>query len=673
MFKNMKLGTKLIIAFLLVGVIPFAVISIISYINSSNALRKAAFNQLESVQMIKKTQIEDYFKECHDDVSILSDNQFVIDATVSFGHAFDTEGGKTGGTKWNAVERKYGPWLTQYKQEYGFYDLFIIDENGDIVYTVAKESDLGMNVVTGTLRNSPVGKCFQRSKSTGLAFTDFEPYAPSNNEPCSFVGASIRKDEKEIGVVVLQIPLDAINHIMQQRDGMGETGEIYLVGSDKLMRSDLYLDPVNHSVKASFAHPEKGKVNTIATQEALAGKDGTKIITSYNGNSVLSAYDPIEVGGFKWACIAEIDEAEAFASVVALKWIIVIITIVGIALIVVVALLITRSITKPINKVIDGMSSGSEQVASASNQVSSSSQQMAEGANEQASSLEEISSSLEEMSSMTKQNAENANQANTMAADASKAATDGVNTMGRMISTIDEIKKSSDETAKIIKTIDEIAFQTNLLALNAAVEAARAGEAGKGFAVVAEEVRNLAMRSAEAAKNTSELIEGSQKNADSGVSVTREVEGILKQIAESVQKVSQLIQEVSAASSEQAQGIEQVNTAVAQMDKVTQSNAANAEESASASEELSAQAKELKDMVGSLINIVGRSDSSNNAGSTQYSSQQQFSNPTTHIEGHIEQRKSKVAGLLHSKEMVEHKVIEPDHVIPLDDSELKEF
>lgn len=176
--------------------------------------------------------------------------------------------------------------------------------------------------------------------------------------------------------------------------------------------------------------------------------------------------------------------------------------------------------------------------------------------------------------------------------------------MVRMSEAINRIKGSSDQTAKIIKTIDEIAFQTNLLALNAAVEAARAGDAGKGFAVVAEEVRNLAQRSAEAAKSTAALIEESQQNANNGVAVSGEVGGILSQIVESVQKLAQLIGEVSAASEEQSKGIEQIGTAVTQMDKLTQANAANAEESASASEELAAQARELGDMVKVLVGIV---------------------------------------------------------------------
>lgn len=268
------------------------------------------------------------------------------------------------------------------------------------------------------------------------------------------------------------------------------------------------------------------------------------------------------------------------------------------------AVMISRSITSPINKIIAGLTEGAAQVSSSSHQVSSASQSLAEGATEQAAGLEETSSSLEEMSTMTKQNADNAMQANMLADQARGSAQKGAEAMSRMSAAINDIQKSSDETAKIIKVIDEIAFQTNLLALNAAVEAARAGEAGKGFAVVAEEVRNLAIRSAEAAKNTSALIETSVKSSRNGVEISDEVGKILGEIVTNISKTSDLVSEISAASQEQAQGIDQVNTAVSQMDKVTQQNAANAEESASASEEMNAQAKAMNRIVGDLITLV---------------------------------------------------------------------
>ncbi|MFH0920619.1 MAG: methyl-accepting chemotaxis protein [Fibrobacterota bacterium] len=247
------------------------------------------------------------------------------------------------------------------------------------------------------------------------------------------------------------------------------------------------------------------------------------------------------------------------------------------------------------------------QVSSGSNQISAGSQTLSQGAQEQASSIEEVSSSLEEMAAMTKQNAENAGQAKTLSGVARNSAEQGNNAMGRMSSAIDLIKKSSDETAKIVKTIDEIAFQTNLLALNAAVEAARAGEAGRGFAVVAEEVRNLAQRSAEAAKNTAHLIEQSVKNAEGGVAISTEVAKFLREIMDGSKKVNDLVAEISAASNEQNRGIEQVNVAVNQMNQVVQQNAANSEESAAAAEEMSSQAQELQAMINTfmLSGIVG--------------------------------------------------------------------
>ncbi|MEI8195066.1 MAG: methyl-accepting chemotaxis protein, partial [Phycisphaerae bacterium] len=229
----------------------------------------------------------------------------------------------------------------------------------------------------------------------------------------------------------------------------------------------------------------------------------------------------------------------------------------------------------------------------------------AQGASEQAAALEETTSALEEMSSMTRKNAETAEEASNLSTQTKLVADKGNDAMAKMTTAIQEIQKSASDTAKIIKVIDEIAFQTNLLALNAAVEAARAGEAGKGFAVVAEEVRNLAMRSAEAAKNTASLIEGSVESAKHGVTIAADVGKNLEEITTATTKVNSLVAEIAAASKEQAQGIGQVNTAVSQMDKVTQATAANAEESASASEELNSQAEQMRDMVRELLALVG--------------------------------------------------------------------
>ncbi|HTI98406.1 MAG TPA: methyl-accepting chemotaxis protein [Dongiaceae bacterium] len=288
--------------------------------------------------------------------------------------------------------------------------------------------------------------------------------------------------------------------------------------------------------------------------------------------------------------------------------------IVGLIVAMSLGLLVTRSITRPIRTVADYLLQGSAQTASAANQVSSSSQTLAEGASEQAASVEEASASLEELSSMTKRNAENSQKANELAKQARSAAEKGVADMQAMSAAMDAIKDSSDETAKIIKTIDEIAFQTNILALNAAVEAARAGEAGMGFAVVADEVRNLAQRSAQAAKETAAKIEGALSRTTQGVELSSKVAEALNEITVKVRQVDELATEVAGASREQTQGITQINVAVGQMDKVTQSNAASAEESAAAAEELNAQAEMVRQSVGELLQLVNGASQTPSAG-----------------------------------------------------------
>jgi methyl-accepting chemotaxis protein len=243
------------------------------------------------------------------------------------------------------------------------------------------------------------------------------------------------------------------------------------------------------------------------------------------------------------------------------------------------------------------LASASEQITAVSGQISASSQSLASSATTQASSLEEVSSSLQEMASMTKQNAGNAKEARSLSDGARATAARGVESMKRLSEAIDRIKSSSDSTARIVRTIDEIAFQTNMLALNAAVEAARAGDVGKGFAVVADEVRNLALRSAEAAKNTASLIEESMKNAEGGVSINQEVLANLREINDQVNKVSEATAKIAFASDQQSQGIDQITISVQQMSEMTQQNAAGSQESAASAFELDTLAHKMQKMV----------------------------------------------------------------------------
>lgn len=341
-----------------------------------------------------------------------------------------------------------------------------------------------------------------------------------------------------------------------------------------------------------------------------------------------------------------------------------IIGIMALVISILIACVITRGITKPINRVIDALDEGAGQVASASGQVSSASQSLAEGSSQQAASIEEISSSLEEMSSITKQNAEHANHANNLMKEANQVVGKANHSMVELIASMQEISAASDETSKIIKTIDEIAFQTNLLALNAAVEAARAGEAGSGFAVVADEVRNLAMRTAEAAKNTAALIEGTLKKINDGADQVARTNEAFTQVAESTSKVDELVTEIAAASKEQAQGIEQINNSVAEMDRVIQQNAASAEESASTSEEMNAQAEQMKVIVEELVALVG-----GGTNGARHNPSPALNELHTGLDTELAAPPKKI------KKPPVHKAkeVSPKQVIPMDEDDFKDF
>ncbi len=323
---------------------------------------------------------------------------------------------------------------------------------------------------------------------------------------------------------------------------------------------------------------------------------------------------------------------------------------------------IKRWITKPVSEIVVGLNKNATQVAATSTQVTSASQSLAQETSQQAASIEETSSSLEEMAAMTQQNADNANQADIIMKEANQVVKTANDSMAALTTSMVEISKASNETSKIIKTIDEIAFQTNLLALNAAVEAARAGEAGAGFAVVADEVRSLAMRAAEAAHNTAELIEGTVKKTHDGTELVTKTNTSFDEVAASAAKVGELVSEIAAASNEQAQGIGQVNATVVEMDKSVQQNTASAEESASAAEEMSLQAEHMKAIVNKLMALVEGGEKN-----IHQISKAEDKAPVTSPKSISSFPALKKPKVLRPKE------VGPEQVIPLDDDDFDDF
>ena len=515
----------------------------------------------------------------------------------------------------------------KYVDLYGYYDLFLINPDGYVFYTVAREADFQSNMLTGKYKDSGLGNLTKTVlESHKFGFADFNPYAPSNGEPAAFIALPVEENGRVEVVVVLQLSLDAINSIMMQRDGMGETGETYLIGPNKLMRSDSYLDPTYHTVFASFANPQKGKVDTEGANEALSGQTASKVITDYNGNPVLSAYTPLNVFGTTWALLAEIDLAEVNQPINALVRTTLAIALLIAALVALLAAFISSRIATPLkrmtamirdiaegegdltkvlpvtgkdeigevakwfnvfveklNDLIAEIAQSSEQVASSSEELAASSQNLSSAATEQAASLEETSASIEELNGSIDRNSANAQSANEIAQKSSQDTEKGG---AAVLKTVDAMRRITEQ----IKIIDDIADQTNLLALNAAIEAARAGEMGKGFAVVAVEVRKLAERSQHAAKEITELSHDSVNNAD-------EAGKMIQQIVPDIQKTAQLIQDITVSCEEQESGANQIRQAIGALDQVTQQNSATAEESAAASEQLSAQAQSLQELV----------------------------------------------------------------------------
>ncbi len=349
--NNIRLSPRLIAVFLLVGLIPLAVVGFIAYSSAESALSDQSFNQLEAVRGIKQGQIESYFSEREGDMTVLVETVSTLrreafakltavreikkaqveryfDERMALMDDVQANLRFTGGvteyaaafrqglasTAYGAVDDRRHEGLQTFMDVYGFYDVFLIDPAGNVVFTVAKEADLGVNLETGSLKSSALAEAFRAGK-TRTTLADFAWYAPSN-EPASFIATPLTDSRGQlIGVAAFQVPLKHINMMMSERSGLGETGETYLIGPDKLMRSDSYLDPVNHTVAASFANPSTGSVDTEAADLVLSGQTGADVFIDYNGNPVLSAFTPVQIGNLTWGLLAEIDVAEAFSPV----------------------------------------------------------------------------------------------------------------------------------------------------------------------------------------------------------------------------------------------------------------------------------------------------------------------------------------------------------------------
>ncbi|MBU1740281.1 MAG: PAS domain-containing protein, partial [Proteobacteria bacterium] len=356
-YRNLNLGPKLIGLFLIAGLVPMIIFGGLAYFQGGRALREEAFAKLRAVRQIKTRQLANLFSGLTALVNLLKANPATRGALSSISWAFGADGNKAG-PNWKRTVGKYDKAFKDLKKNFRIHDLLLLSKSGRVIYSVSRLGHLGQTVASGPLKTSGLGLAFARAKAGAAkgttVQTDFGLYGPAGDKPACFIAAPVMDEMGQfVGVVALHLSTRPINAVMLERAGMGRTGETYLVGPDKLMRSDSFRDKKRHSVAASLAAPRAGRVDTPAARRALAGKQGSLILTNYLGEGVLSDYAPLMVGGFRWAIIAEVGVDEAFAAVRRLRNVSLIIGLILAALIVGMAFGVARSIARPVVELVE--------------------------------------------------------------------------------------------------------------------------------------------------------------------------------------------------------------------------------------------------------------------------------------------------------------------------------
>ncbi|MCF8108051.1 MAG: methyl-accepting chemotaxis protein [Desulfohalobiaceae bacterium] len=628
-FGNRKLQTKFIIILLVVGIIPFAAMGIFAKITASNSLKDKAYDQLITVREIKKSQVNSFFENTFLDMEVFSRSRDVrnlinqlyayhLKHAVAPDAPFPVES-----NEYAQIYDGYADNILHFWKDSGFSDILIIcAEHGHVMFSAAREPDLGTNLRTGPYRESHLVRLWQKVvRNQELAMVDFEQYPAGSGKPAAFAGVPLFQSSRERvqAVIVFQLTVRQLNAIMQERAGMGRTGEAYLVGPDALMRSDSVLHPQRFSVSASFADPDTGRVQTEAVQEALAGRTGETVITDFQGHRLLSAYAPLQVKDLHWAVLAEIQTGEAFSPIRNLEKTLILIAVAGVLLFLLVAFSISRSIVEPmqkstrfaqhlsqgdftqtlsmdkkdevgtlaqaLNQMVDKLGRMFQEVAegiatlsSSSTELSSISRQLSQSSKESSDRSHTVTAAAATMSRGMDAVAASAEQASANVSTVAAAAEQMTSTINEIVrntekasditqkavadahtasATVDNLGKAAKAIGKVTETITEISEQTNLLALNATIEAARAGAAGKGFAVVANEIKALARQTAQATAEIKDTIEGIQHSSSGTVQQIQQISTVIEDVNEIVSIIVSAVEQQSITTRDIAENVSQ--------------------------------------------------------------------------------------------------------------------
>ncbi|MBF0401059.1 MAG: methyl-accepting chemotaxis protein [Magnetococcales bacterium] len=619
---KMRLSVKLISLFLLFGLVPLILLGVLLGQQAVDALRGKSLALLDAVRESRKHQIELYFQERMSDIAILAETVAVED-TLQLGHRLQHEAAAAGrpiGTpEWQAaINTPLSQFLSQYKSVLGYYDLFLIADDGHVAFTVGHESDLGADLLRGGLKESGLARLFAKARN-GVAVEDFAPYAPSKGEHAAFIGAPIKRNGKWLGVVALQLSTEAIDKIMQERTGMGQTGESYLVGQAG--------NQISYRSNRAVGEGKIGQLRSQASSHdfldrAVKGESGSESRIGAAGQwkdiPVLSSYAPVTVPGLQWAIVSVMAESEAFASVHTLNRSILLVgTSCGI-IVVVVGWFFSRTISQPLQQVIHVISSSSAQMAASLTEQE-------RVASQQAASVNETNTTMEELGASARQSAEQAELAANGADKALELSQFGMSRVESTLANMDQAKAKVEAIAQqilllsektgqirdIANLVSDFANETKMLAMNAAVEAVRAGEHGKGFAVLAMETRKLADESKRSAGKINALVAEVQKANNATVMATEEgsktvAEGIVisQNTAETFREVAQSMDSASRGAQQISLNIRQQSVAIRQVVEAMKSVNAGARESVAGMSQVKEGIRTLNEAAQTLQRMV---------------------------------------------------------------------